>query len=280
MAAARRSDRSSRERGATLAELAVALALFTLVLLGVGALWAKSQEAFVHGAELAEIQQSGRAALDFLVRELRTVGRDVTGCAFDFVRTATADCDGDKVAACQLRLGGAYDADNGLPGGGPGCTALAALPFQEATASSIRIRADRNDNGRVVGMGNAITSGADADRAEEDVTYALTVGAPCPSGVARCLTRDDGSGRVALVGVAAGGFRLTYYPRPGFGPCAAVGSPPVIPDPCPPYALPLASQEEADQVARIRVELGALGTVAGRPVTRTLTTDVALRNRW
>lgn len=266
--------------GVTLAELVVALGLFALVLLGVLMAWTKAQEAYFVGAEVAEVQQSLRAAIDFMARELRAAGRDATLCAFDYLGAAGgADCAGGKVGACQARLGGGYGADNGLPGGGPGCMGLAAIPYREATASGIRVRSDRNDNGRIAGMANAVASGGGADRAEEDVTYAWSAGPGCPSGVPRCLTRDDGSGAIALLAAEITAFQLTYFPRPGVGPCAGAGSPPVLPTSCPSFALPLQSQAEADGIARIRVEVTAVGTVAGQPIGRTASTDVVLESR-
>lgn len=261
------------ERGVSLTELVVTLALFALVMVGVVMTWTKAQEAYFVGSETAEVQQNVRAAIDFMVRELRSAGRDVTVCAFDYEEPGgTHDCTDsafltlNKVANCQLKLGGNYNASNGQ--GGTGCQNIFAIPAADATISSIRIRSDRNDNGRIVGMGNA-----SGDAAEENVKYALAAAGTCPSGIpGACITRNDGTGPVAMVAVDISGFQLTYYPRPGFGPCAG------LPNPCPPFTLPM-TQSQADNIAKISMTVTAVQTTAGQQISRTLVTDVVLKNR-
>ena len=73
------------------------LALFAMVMAGVVGTWGKAQEAYFVGSESAEVQQNVRAAMDFMVRELRSTGRDATVCAFDYATSTTTDCDGAKV---------------------------------------------------------------------------------------------------------------------------------------------------------------------------------------
>ena len=264
-------------RGVTLVELVITLALFGTVTAGVAGAWVKAQQAYFAGYEAAELQENLRAALDFMAREIRSTGRDATVCAFDYATAlATTDCDGAKVAHCAAKLAGsgapAWEADNGL--GGAGCTGLHAIPFATATVHTLRIRSDRNHNGRIGGRGNAITAPATAaDRGEEDVLYALST-TNCPPGVSRCITLDDGTGPAALVAVDVGALTFTYYPRPGFGPCAGAGAP------CDtPFPLPLTSQAEADNIGRVRIVVQAQRQVAGQTVSRTLVTEVVLRNR-
>jgi hypothetical protein len=263
-------------RGLSLTELVVTLGLFAIVMLGVVGTWGKAQEAYFVGSESAEVQQNVRAAIDFMVRELRSTGRDATVCAFDYNTAATTDCDGTKVTRCTAKLAGTgtptWETSNGL--GGPGCTGLYAIPFADATIDTIRIRSDRNHNGRIAGRGNAITSPASAaDRGEEDVIYELST-TSCPPGVPQCITRDDGTGPVAMVAVDINGLTFTYYPRANFGPCAGVANP------CNnAFGLPLANQAEADNIGRIRIVVQAQQQIAGQTVSRTLTTEVMLRNR-
>src|SRR5262245_16848073 len=166
-----REDRGLREEhGLSLAELVVTLAIFAVVMVGLVTTWGKAQETYFVGSESAEVQQNVRAAIDFMVREVRSSGRDATVCAFDYASASTLDCDGTKVANCTARLTGSgaptWESANGL--GGPGCTGVYAIPFTQATATTLRIRSDRNHNGRIAGLSNAITSPASAaDRGEE-----------------------------------------------------------------------------------------------------------------
>jgi hypothetical protein len=262
-------------RGLSLTELVVTIALFALVMAGVVGTWGKAQEAYFIGSESAEIQQNVRAAIDFMLREIRSAGRDATVCGFDYATSSTTDCDGAKVANCTTRLAGtgtpAWQTGNGL--GGPGCTGLYAIPFAQATATTLRIRSDRNHNGRIAGRGNAITSGSAADRGEEDVFYALST-SNCPPGVPQCITRDDGTGPVAMVAVDIYGLAFTYFPRANFGPCAGVANP------CNnAFTLPFTSQSQADNIGRIRITVQAQQQTVGQTVSRTLVTEVMLRNR-
>jgi len=252
-------------RGVSLVELVVTLALFTLVLAGAIGVWAKSQEAFLTGSDAAAAQQDLRAALDFMGREIQATGRDLTLCAFDFGPLATGqpgDCVSAKRDACRCRLNGGvpcattpYDS----------CGGVFAIPAAEATLTSLRIRADRDDDG-VIAVGT-----------EEDVTYALATGSPpCPAGIARCLTRQVGATASALGAVEVRAFALTYFPVAGYGPCAAVAG--LVPEPCPPFALPL-SQLDADRIGRVRIAVTATAGRPGDAATRTLVTDVAVRSR-
>jgi prepilin-type N-terminal cleavage/methylation domain-containing protein len=254
------------ERGVTLTELAVTMALFGTIMAAVMLAWSALQQAYFVGAEAAEQQQNLRVAIDFMVRELRATGRDLTGCAFDYRTAAGLDCTAAKVGHCRVTrnlqsLG--YTAN--------GCRNVFAMPFAQVRETSLQIRSDRNDSGTVARTANASAT----DEGAESVRYALGTGTQCPRGVRACLTRDDGAGPVSMVAVDVTGLRFTYHPRPGFPPCEAV--PP--PQPCPAFGLPLVSQEQADNIGRIRIEVATRTTVGGEPVTRKLETDVVLRNR-
>jgi len=266
------------DRGLSLPELMVSLVLMSLIMLGVIAAWTKGQEAYFVVSEIAETQQNVRTAMDFMVREIRSAGRDVTECAFDYTASTTTftgvSCTATKQASCQTKLGGNYNAGNGVtcPAGvtNPtnGCGCVMALPIADLTATTIRVRSDRNENGRIAGRGNALA----ADAGSEDVLYSLAD--PCPSVVTgACITRDDGTGPQAMVAVDITGFTLTYFPRPGFPPCN--GTP--TPNPCPSFVP--ADQADADNVGRIRMSVTAVQTTAGQTVSRTMVTDITLRNR-
>jgi type II secretory pathway pseudopilin PulG len=253
-------------RGITLTELVVTLALFGMIMTAVMFTWSKTQQAYFVGSEAAENQQNVRAAIDFIVRELRAVGRDVTVCAFDYQGATSLDCTATKVDTCRVAknlqaLG--YTTN--------GCQSIFAIPFANATATSVLIRSDRNDNGTVAGTANSSAT----DEGAENVLYALTTGAPCPAGVNACITRDDGTGPVAMVAVDITGLTFTYYPRPGFPPCDAV--PPQ--NPCPAFTLPLGSQQQADNIGRITIAVTSQTVIGGEQVNRKLETDVVLKNR-
>jgi len=252
------------DRGVTLTELVVTLALFTLVVVGVVGVWGTSQEAYFVGSETAEIQQNVRAAIDFMVRELRAAGRDVTVCAFDYGVASPGDpgdCTNAKRDACRCRLNATCTATSPYDT----CANVFAIPAGEATLSTIRVRADRNDDG-------VITPNTD-----EDVRYALASGSPpCPAGIRACITRQVGAGMAAMVAVDIDGFTLTYFPVPGYGPCSPVGG--VTPDPCPAFGQPL-SQLDADRIGRIRITVTAAQAFAGETLSRTLVRDVLLRTR-
>lgn len=259
------------ERGITLVELAITIGLFGMIMVGVMGAWQRTQEAYFIGSDQAEAQQNVRAAIDFMVRELRATGRDITICAFDYAGAASLDCAAAKVNRCTATLApSTYGNANGQ--GGQGCVNVFAIPFGNATATTVLIRADRNDNGTIAGLGNAGPS----DPGEENVLYAYTTSSPpCPAGVPACITRDDGTGPVAMVAVNIAGLALSYFPRSGFPPCDGV--PP--PYPCPAFTLPFTTQQQADNIARLQIQVQAVSVVAGQTVSRTLVTDVALKNR-
>jgi prepilin-type N-terminal cleavage/methylation domain-containing protein len=272
------------DRGVSLPELMVSLVLVSLIMIGVLAAWTKGQESYFVVSEIAEAQQNVRSAMDFMVREIRSGGRDVTQCAFDYTASTTTftgvSCTATKQTACTAKLGSTVSYPNangascptGVSNPTNGCGCVMALPIGDMTASTLRIRSDRNDNGVIAGRGNAVTAGGGADQGSEDVLYALTN--PCPSGIpGACITRDDGTGPQAMVAVDISGFTLTYFPRPGFPPCN--GTP--TPNPCPSFVP--ADQADADNVGRIRISVTALQSVAGQQISRTMVTDVTLRNR-
>lgn len=252
-------------RGLTLSEMVVTMALFGMIMAGLVGVWGKSQEAYFVSSELAEVQQNVRSAIDFMVREIRAAGRDVTVCAFDYgVASAgdPGDCTDAKRDACRCRINGGSPCATAPYST---CSTVFAIPAGEATITTLRIRADRNDDGIIAG------------NTDEDVKYSLaTTSPPCPTGVTQCIARQIGTTTTAMVAVDINGFSLTYFPVPGYGPCAAVGG--VVPDPCPAFTLPL-TQLDADRIGRIRIVVTAVQRFAAENLSRTLTTDVMLRNR-
>lgn len=284
-------------RGYTLAELAVALGIFALIMLGLISTWSKAQEAYFVGSETAEVQQNVRAAIDFMVREIRAAGRDMSNCAFDYATSSPvltgADCDATKATACEAKMtafGGTYAAS--------GCQNIFAMPFGTFASTPVSIspapdlpggcpgtvpsvcalvvRADRDDGGTIAGTANSSVS----DDGGESVLYAIETGSVCPGGGA-CITRrqfgqNAGQGMVA-VDIDTAQTRFTYFPLPGYPGCTGTPLPArcdtPYPDPGP------TSQAEADGISRIQIQVRALQTFAGDSIARTMVTDVYLRNR-
>src|SRR4029453_8103858 len=113
--------------------LAVTMALFGLIMTGIMMTWSKTQQAYFVGSEAAENQQNVRAAIDFMVRELRATGRDITVCAFDYTGSTSLDCTAAKIDNCRvtknLQAVG-YTA--------AGCNNIFAVPAVNATATTIQ----------------------------------------------------------------------------------------------------------------------------------------------
>ena len=66
--------RTRDERGVTLIELMVSLALTAMVVGAVVTLWAQSQKAYMEGSEAADTQQRVRLAMDQIVRAIQQTG--------------------------------------------------------------------------------------------------------------------------------------------------------------------------------------------------------------
>jgi prepilin-type N-terminal cleavage/methylation domain-containing protein len=73
---------SRDERGVTLIELMVSLALTAMVVGAVVTLWAQSQQAYMQGTEAADTQQRVRLAMDQLVRAIQQTGANPRNQAF------------------------------------------------------------------------------------------------------------------------------------------------------------------------------------------------------
>lgn len=67
------------EHGFTFAEALIAVALSSIVLLGLYLMYETSQVSFTKGERQTDLQQNARIALDRIVRELRLVGSDPSG---------------------------------------------------------------------------------------------------------------------------------------------------------------------------------------------------------
>src|SRR5437667_7162177 len=77
-----------RTAGYSLAELLVALGLLGLIMAATALLWQSGLAAWGWGASRVEAQQSARAALERMARELKEAGYDPTGAGFEIVLVA------------------------------------------------------------------------------------------------------------------------------------------------------------------------------------------------
>lgn len=95
----------SGQRGFTLAELLVGLAVLAVILSGILALQRQGQSAYLMGAARVEAQQNARTALDLIARELRTA-RSITGAtACDVGGSSLSFVDQDGVPVTYRKNG-------------------------------------------------------------------------------------------------------------------------------------------------------------------------------
>jgi prepilin-type N-terminal cleavage/methylation domain-containing protein len=92
------------ERGYSITELMVVLAVLGLIVGGILTVQQQGQAAYVMGSNRVETQQNARVALDLLVRELRSATAIVTlGSATDITFTGECNADGvDRTVRYQL----------------------------------------------------------------------------------------------------------------------------------------------------------------------------------
>src|SRR5688572_24299363 len=76
MMSAPNRNRMSRQRGFSLAEILVAMAVFTVVILAALMVYDRSNKVFKQSVEASDMQQSTRVAFDRLVADLRMTGFD------------------------------------------------------------------------------------------------------------------------------------------------------------------------------------------------------------
>jgi len=201
------------QAGTTLPELMITLLVFSIIMLVVIAMWQQSQEAYFRGATAAELQQNARVALEQITREVRQAG-------YDPCRYKTTGCAGTS----------AFDP-----------VVAGVFPIQTFTATSLWVRADRNEDGDVT-PGGPIP--------EENVCFRLAGG--------QIFRKTDG------VNCTAGGVELarninalTFTYLKANGTTATVWS----------------------DIRVVRITISAQETFMGAPVTVTLRSDVKLRDR-
>jgi len=224
------------QRGVTLVELAVVLAIFVMIMAGIIAVWQKTQESYFVGSEAADVQGNLRVALDQVAHEIRRGVRNLTDCAFDF--DALDNCNTAKRDACRTKLGNS----------GFNCAGVFAIPT--ATATSLRVRQDLDNDALVTGTNEDVTFTFDS------VNSRITRnGQPLAE---KIIANPDGTPifqywRQTVVGGLCTGATLQTF-TPG-------------------------SQTDRDCIRRVTITLTARTTIGGENVTRTARTDVDLRTR-
>lgn len=122
--------RHTRQRGLTLTELMVALAISLIVLAGVITLYVTNRHAYALQDGVSRVQENGRFALDILARELRMAGfpkDDYGGGGFD---SATSDGGGNTSDVIAVQ----YNADLDCVGNNQGGAASVHVYYiQDAT---------------------------------------------------------------------------------------------------------------------------------------------------
>jgi Tfp pilus assembly protein PilW len=231
----------------TLAELVIALAIFTLIVTGILTLWQQGQTAYFVGSEQAEVQGDARVAIDQMSRDLMKAGRDVIQCAFD--SEAYTQCSGAKLTRCQSLLGGGFTCND---------TWIIPTATSDASAMTLRVQMDLDGDG-------LIDTSAPS---EESITYAWTSGT-------KQITRQQGVGTARVLADNITALLLTFEgPTPTNGVCIVAWA-----------VLTPADQTTRDCIQRVTINLvasggvGQFGSTGTATVQRTLRTTVDLRTR-
>ncbi len=237
-------SRVATDRGLSLVELAVTLAIFAIITVGTFALWSQGVTAYFVGSERAEVHGDARVSMDQMARDLMKTGRDVTQCAFD--SEAYTQCSGAKLARCRLALAN------------PAFTCAGVYIIREATSTTLWVQMDLDADA-------AIDTSAPS---EESIRYAF-------NSATRQITRQQGTGGPNPLADNIQSLAFTYEgPVPGAtGVCNGAWST-IVP----------ASQTDRDCIQRVTINLvaqGSVGSFSGGPETvqRTLRTSVDLRTR-
>ena len=233
--------------GVTLMELVIALAIFSIIVVGILGLWQQGQTAYFVSSEQAEVQGDARVAIDQLARDLGKAGRDVIQCAFD--SEAYTQCSGAKLTRCQSLLGGGFT-----------CNDKWIIPQASSSASAVTIQVQMD-----LDADGLIDTSAPS---EESVTYGWTSGS-------KQITRQQGVGTPRVLADNIQSLSLTFEGRtPSNGVCTGAWAV-IVPG----------NQTDRDCIQRITIDLvaqasvGQFGGSGQATVRRSLRTSVDLRTR-
>ena len=137
----------SKQQGFSLVELLIALALSSILLVGLFQIFNSNRQAFSMQDGVARVQESGRIGMEFMTRELRTAG--YMGCAGGTTGTFSNKVDASKYDEATMQAAiTAFNGNNGITG------------FEEVTDTTGTALADA---GVVVGTAvGQMISGTDA----------------------------------------------------------------------------------------------------------------------
>ena len=202
---------SSHERGYSLAEVLVALAVFALVIIAALMIYDRSNRTFKLGVEASNLQQNTRVAFDKLVADLRMTG-------FDF------DRDGIPTGTTSAQT--VYQQpDEQFEFIGPAAVTIRSnFDFEEEKSACAGVVTDNCDNGRERSFENlffpVVTTGND-----EIVTYALVPDSqatppPCNPGT-NCIEffADTNKPRKSFADPTNGGVDESTVQIPGVDLC-------------------------------------------------------------
>ncbi len=186
---------AERQDGFTLVELLVAIAMFAMVIMGIFYLWSGDQMAYLQGSAAADTQQDARAAMEQLARDIRLAGYDP--CRYVQQTPAPPNPPGTSCSdpgANPLNTRSAFD---------PVRAGIFQIETIVPTATSIRIRMDRDVDGGTAGT-------------DEDITFTYDGG-----GQRLFRNRNDGSGDQELARNITS-FQLEYFNAAGVAPANAL----------------------------------------------------------
>ncbi|HEY7601509.1 MAG TPA: hypothetical protein VIB60_03295 [Methylomirabilota bacterium] len=238
---------ASNQRGTTIVEVAVGLAVGAVLVAGILTLMQQAQKNYMHTSEAADLQQNMRVGMDRLTRLIQAAG----------------------VNPLNRKYGGVQNND-------PAFTA-----FREAGRNCIRLYADLNGDGDLNVGGQA----EEADEnvyfhwttvGGEALTEQRGTNAGQPDAGAAWVSIGTGTQNLAD-GLVGTGTIFRYFS----GPNDSVGSPGdelVPPPPDTSYACQTLTPADRARIARVEVTLRGRSTIGQDTLNKTLISDARPRN--
>jgi type IV pilus assembly protein PilW len=144
-------------QGLSLIEILIALAIGSLLVLGLVEVFAASRTAYQLSTGLARVQENGRFAMDYLQRDLRMAGH--LGCVNDQARFLPANTSGTRLALASTFVGAGSSDFSALD---PALRFDIGISGHEAAATASGDTLDLSTTPAVAADGNAWTPAIDA----------------------------------------------------------------------------------------------------------------------